>query len=162
MKHAQKCASSCLKNFRPRYVRQSLLSSNKSLVLRDTKQTVISPWVEQRDPAGSALTYYWNKETNETTPLGSSKPLHWVEVADPAGSELTYWWNPETNSTTALGASRPPSSLAAYQQEQQLQAFQQQQMAYGPPQSLGSSMKTYFIMGIGMTMGISLIGALFR
>jgi len=33
-----------------------------------------SPWQPVKDPAGSGQTYYWNKETNETTPLGAPKP----------------------------------------------------------------------------------------
>jgi hypothetical protein len=131
------------------------------LVLPDTKQLVVSPWVQQRDPAGSALTYYWNKDTDETTSLGASKPLHWVEVEDPAGSELTYWWNPETNSTTALGVPRPPSSLALYQQ-QQLQVLQQQQSAaMGQPRSFGQTMKLYLGLGFGMSLAFALVGRLF-
>ncbi len=140
-----------------------MLSGNKkALVLKDRKQAVISPWVACPDPAGSQMMYYWNQETNETTPVGSSKPLNWVEVEDPAGSEKTYWWNPETNSTTALGEPRPPSSLTAYQQQKTMEYYRQQQMTYGQPTTLGGAMKTYFMLGIGLTMGMAMVGALFR
>lgn len=73
--------------------------------------TIKSPWTEVQDPKGSHLSYWWNKQTNETTALGAIKPEYWIEQPDPAGSRLTYWWNPETNDTTALGASDPSKIL---------------------------------------------------
>uniref|UniRef100_A0A7S4T1D2 Uncharacterized protein n=1 Tax=Alexandrium monilatum TaxID=311494 RepID=A0A7S4T1D2_9DINO len=33
-----------------------------------------SPWVEVKDPAGSGRTYWWNRTTNQTTPLGAARP----------------------------------------------------------------------------------------
>jgi hypothetical protein len=128
-------------------------TSSKSLVLKDPASSLVNPWKEVKDNK-TALVYYWNPETNETTPVGSSKPRHWIEVKDPNGSELTYWWDPENNETTMLGVPKPSSSPfpAAY-------------TAAAPPfqnvvyqqQSLGSAVKTYFFLGAGLTLGIVLV-----
>ena len=112
-------------------------------------ETTKSPWVETKCPDGSNSTYYWNTETNETTPLGSAKPEHWIEVKSDEG---LYWWNPETEETTALGAPRPP----IFRQSLQNSSNYSNQFK-PPPQTLGSSMKTYFFLGIGMTAGITLV-----
>ena len=42
--------------------------------------------------SGSGLTYWWNKDTNETTVVGAPKPGHWVEVRCGRGvfTPLTY------------------------------------------------------------------------
>lgn len=139
------------------------LKSSNSLVDLTSKpvslSTVKNPWVEQKDPNGSGLTYFWNTETNETTPLGSTKPKHWVEVKDPNGSELTYWWDPEAHETTALGAPKPShlattttTSGAVYQRPFGVQNNE-------PPQTLGGSMKTMFYWGIGMTFAFAAVRA---
>lgn len=120
------------------------------------RNSIKSPWVPVKDPNNSALVYYWNKETNETTAVGQPKPVHWVEIADPAGSSLTYWWNPDNNQTTALGEPKPTTSLAIPTQPQQ-QVYQQL-----PPQTLGGAMKTYFALGAGMSAAFAIVGALFR
>lgn len=109
-----------------------------------------SPWVEQKDPKGSSLTYWWNTKTNETTALGAPKPIEWVEVRHESG--MTYWWDPESNRTTALGAPRPPSQLQAYTQP-----------IFTPPistPSLGSSMLHYMTLGFGLSMGMILVRVL--
>lgn len=69
-------------------------------------------WTEVKDEKGGQ-TYWWNKRTNETTPLGAPKPGPdpWKEVKDASGQ--TYWWNPETNQTTAVGAPKPPAAGVA-------------------------------------------------
>jgi hypothetical protein len=134
-----------------RTTNNSVTVSN-SLVLKDQNTKVANPWVETKDPKGSGLIYYWNPNTNETTALGAPKPRNWVEVEDPNGSALTYWWDPETNQTTALGAPRPSD-------------FQQLANYQPPPQTIyvaEPSLKTYFFLGAGLTLGISLVGALFR
>ncbi len=135
-------------------------NNNKALALKDTKQKVISPWIQKPDPKGSQMTYFWNTETNETTALGSPKPNHWVEVQDPAGSELTYWWNVDNNRTTALGVPRPdiydPTGLAVYNQ----QARTPFGYAHEQPQTLGQSMKMYFGLGVGMTVAFGLVRAI--
>ncbi len=121
-----------------------------------TLSTIKNPWVEQKDPNGSALTYFWNTETNETTPLGSTKPRNWIEVKDPNGSELTYWWDPEAHETTALGAPKP-NYLAVLSNGGQLQRpfdFQN-----NPPQTLGSSMKSMFWWGVGMSFAFAAVNA---
>lgn len=125
-----------------------------------------SPWVAVQDPKGSPLSYYWNKDTNETTALGAPKPQFWAEVKDPNGSELTYWWNPDTDETTALGAPKPMSTAAMQQyQQQQLQIpynnQYQQQFQSPPPQTFGSTIKTYFALGLGMSLAIAAVQALF-
>lgn len=139
--------------------------SNHSLVPQeeDIRKNAKNPWTAVKDPNGSSSVYYWNKDTNETTALGAPKPQHWVEVSDPNGSSRTYWWNPDTDETTALGAPKP-TQIAALQtlQGNQMQVpqnnnFQYQQL---PPQSLGSSMKTYFALGVGMSLAFALISAI--
>lgn len=107
-----------------------------------------SPWVETKDPNGSHLTYYWNTKTNETTALGSARPEHWIEVKSDEG---LYWWNPETQETTAIGALQPPSFTQISNSNSNYNHFNP------PPQTLGSSMKTYFFLGIGMTVGITIV-----
>ena len=125
-------------------------SDNKRAVAVLEQQTTnyVVPWKEVKDPKGSSLTYWWNPETNETTPLGSPRPAVWVEVKDPQGSEMTYWWNPDTNQTTALGAPRPSSVPASYSQS----LFTNPQ-----PVSFGQSMKLYLLTGFGVSMGFILI-----
>ncbi len=127
------------------------------LMLRDEKQSLKNPWNPVQDPKGSGLVYYWNKETNETTALGAPRPQHWVEVNDPNGSDKTYWWNPDTNQTTPLGASKPGANTSLVNvpessnaQVQPYQAFQQMQQ----PMTLGKSMRMYFVLGFGMTLGM--------
>ena len=78
-----------------------------------------------------------------------AKPEHWIEVKSDEG---LYWWNPETEETTALGAPRPP----IFRQSLQNSSNYSNQFN-PPPQTLGSSMKTYFFLGIGMTAGITLV-----
>ncbi len=141
----------------------SVNKSNNSLVDLAPKSISVTdvknPWVEQKDPAGSNLVYYWNPETNETTHLGSPKPRNWLEVKDPNGSELSYWWDPDAQETTPLGASKPPSIVpvgnTTYIQPFGIQDNQQ-------PQTLGSSMKTMFLWGAGMSFAFALVGSIFR
>ena len=136
-----------------RYQNKVQFSLKRALVVKKVGAVPVeatkSPWVETKDPNGSNLTYYWNTETNETTPLGSTKPNHWIEVKSDEG---LYWWNPETEETTALGAPRPP----LFGQILQSSSNNYNQLN-PPPQTLGSSMKTYFLLGIGMTAGITLV-----
>jgi hypothetical protein len=128
------------------------------------KKGVKNPWIAQKDPNGSGQLYYWNKDTNETTHLGSTKPIHWVEVDDPQGSGMTYWWDPETNSTTALGASKPAkyrnTALASFNEQSPLANINPYQAPLQPMQ-VGSAMKTYFALGVGMSFAFTLVGALF-
>ncbi|CAE7525245.1 unnamed protein product [Symbiodinium natans] len=37
-------------------------------------QTSVDDWVEVADPQGSGKKYWWNRATNQTTPLGSARP----------------------------------------------------------------------------------------
>ena len=144
-------------------VPKALFSSKGDSSLVDSSKNTISlaavqnPWVEQKDPNGSALTYFWNPETNETTPLGSAKPRHWIEVKDPNGSGLTYWWDRETKVTTALGAPKP-HFLAEHSPTPVVTPFDINQ----PPQTLGSAMKSSFMWGAGISLAFAAIGALFR
>ena len=47
-----------------------------------------NPWKKVKDPNGSDSFYYWNTETNETTPLDSPKPYHWIDVEDKLSGNL--------------------------------------------------------------------------
>eukprot|EP00603_Paraphysomonas_imperforata_P009226 CAMPEP_0114422854 /NCGR_PEP_ID=MMETSP0103-20121206/5835_1 /TAXON_ID=37642 ORGANISM="Paraphysomonas imperforata, Strain PA2" /NCGR_SAMPLE_ID=MMETSP0103 /ASSEMBLY_ACC=CAM_ASM_000201 /LENGTH=128 /DNA_ID=CAMNT_0001591473 /DNA_START=275 /DNA_END=661 /DNA_ORIENTATION=- len=110
-------------------------------------ESLESPWVEEKDPKGSEMTYWWNKETNETTSLGAPKPGHWVEVRDPAGSQLTYWWDKDSNATTALGSPRPHHMMPAVTP------------ATGPlrdaqPTSFGGAMVQMMAVGFGMSLAM--------
>eukprot|EP01031_Cornospumella_fuschlensis_P024352 gene24352-29436_t len=146
-------------------------SSPKFLAVSGNRETT-SPWVERLDPAGSGRKYYWNKNTNETTHLGAPKPIHWVEVQDPQGSPLTYWWDPETNSTTALGEAKPSiyREITAHSPSQGLTSYQpatppapyNPRLAGDQPVSLGQSMKSYFLWGVGMSLAFGVVGALLR
>lgn len=112
-------------------------------------KSIISPWKEVKDPQGSNLSYYWNTITNETTPLGSVKPLHWVEVqSDPKISNLTYWWNPETNMTTPVGAPKPL-----------MNNIQNNTINIEP--TTGGMIKSYFILGASVALGSIFIRLLF-
>lgn len=66
----------------------------------------VDDWQEVPDNA-SGKSYWWNKKTNETTPVGAPKPGPdpWEQVKDASGQH--YWWNKQTNQTTALGAPKP-------------------------------------------------------
>ena len=139
-------------------LQQTSFSVRRDLVTRENDRLVPlastkSPWVEQKDPAGSSLTYFWNTKTNETTPLGALRPQHWVEVRENPDSDLTYWWNPETNQTTALGAPDP----SKFQQSLQNVQYQPRFTVNQAPVTLWGSMKTYFILGIGLTLGMSAV-----
>lgn len=125
--------------------------------LRNTNSK--NPWVAVKDPkAQTALVYYWNQQTGETTALGAPKPRHWVEVKDPNGSALTYFWDPETNEVTALGAPKPGSIQAGSNVHQSVvfPRFQQQQV----PTTFGGTMKLYFGLGVGMSIGMMLVRAI--
>jgi hypothetical protein len=124
----------------------------KSIVLKDQSLPVKSPWQEVKDPKGTALTYYWNPQSNQTTALGAPRPQYWVEVEDPKGSHLTYW-NPETNQTTALGVPMPSELSIPYQPLPP-------PFAVPPTRTLGGAMKLYFGLGVGMTLGMIAIRAL--
>lgn len=147
--------------------------TSAGIVARNTQSAEKYPWVEERDPAGSGLTYYWNTVTNETTPLGSGKPMHWIEVADPNGSSQTYWWCPDTNQTTPLGAPRPalfPQLAVAHTGAQPIRPFttdmgvdayrpnHQQQRVEQP--SLGKTMMVYATFGAGLTFAMIAVRAI--
>jgi hypothetical protein len=107
-----------------------------------------SPWVATKDPKGGAGLYYWNTETNETTPVGVPKPAHWVEVrSDKGGTSLSYWWNPENNATTAIGAPKPHYG--------QMMVASQSVGGVGDhqPMTFGGMMKTYVLLGVGVAFG---------
>jgi hypothetical protein len=137
-----------------RFVSSGSKKQHQLVVPEELRKSMKTPWVEVKDSQKSGLVYYWNRETNETTALGAPKPQHWVELRDPNGSELTYWWNPETNQTTSLGVPKP-NTIQINSQFNQYQSISQ-------PQSLGSRMKTYFALGIGVSTAFALVGALFR
>lgn len=126
----------------------------KPLSVTDIK----NPWIEQKDPNGTDQIYYWNRETNETTHLGSSKPRNWLEVKDPNGSELSYWWDPDAQETTPLGACKPPSIVPVENNNTYIRPFG----IDSQPQTLGSSMKSMFFWGAGMSFAFAVVGAIFR
>lgn len=135
---------------------------NKALVTDEFRKSSQNPWVAVQDPNGSPMVYYWNKETNETTALGAPKPQHWVSVKDPNGSALVYWWNPDTDETTALGAPKPTMAIQLQVQPQQLQVPPAQQVYSEPPrETLGSAMKSYFVMGVGMSLAFAMVRVMF-
>jgi hypothetical protein len=151
-------------------------SGASSLLVPSKDQATESPWKKQPDPAGSGQFYYWNTETDETTPLNSPKPQHWVSVSDPNGSGASYWWNPETNETSSLGAEKPhmyggltqiPTQTTVVVNQvrtdagfmrsaQHVQQYQQVQ-----PQTLGRSMLSYAAWGAGLTFAIAFVRSLF-
>ena len=106
------------------------------------------PWSEVKTADGQI--YYWNKSTNETTPVGAAKPDPWVSIRTKQG---TYYHNLATNQTTALGSPLPPRYGG-------IQEYQYQQLQ--PPVTLGRSIMTYATLGFGMSIGIALINSLFR
>jgi len=157
------CRKSCENHiFQRGMAFSSTLKSTSSLVDMAPKNpsnitNVKNPWIEQKDPNGSSLTYYWNTETNETTHLGSPKPRNWIEVKDPNGSELTYWWDPEAHETTKLGESKPSylSNTTTGGRAVQTPIF----MNDNRPQTLGSAMKSMFWWGVGMSFAIAAVNA---
>ena len=120
-----------------------------------------SPWESIKDPSGGPGYYYWNKETNETTPIGAPKPAHWVEVSSgEAADSPTYWWDPESNSTTALGAPKPHHSQITPAAHQQVQVKAQTSPTYSGaqrPSTFGGMMKTYVLLGVGVSLGSILV-----
>jgi len=132
--------------------------------LRTATNETDNPWVEKADPNGSGQRYFWNQRTNETTHLGSPKPIHWIEVDDPEGSGQTYWWDPDTDATTPVGAPKPSiyrnTSISAYSSPMPTNYVPPEQPIR--PMTLGSSMKLYFGLGLGMSMAFAVVGALFR
>lgn len=127
-------------------------------------------WVQVLDKESGEY-YWWCELTDETTCLGADKPKVWTEVLDQA-TGLTYWWCKETDETTEVGVRRPtwagensgvvPVARSANPFLQQpLQASQQQQHA-PQQQEQGGGLGSMFIWGAGMTVGVAMIGALFR
>ena len=108
------------------------------------------------------MTYYWNTETNQTTPLGARKPRHWIEVHDKNGTGLSYWWDPDSNETTALGASKPSDlerQISINNPINRLGHISSQNNNNTAP-SFGRTMVTYVTLGVGMTFGITLVRVL--
>ena len=108
---------------------------------------------ELKDPKGSNLTYYWNTETNETTPLGAAKPRHWIQIYD-NNNNLSYWWDPESNETTALGAPKPIDTIHNIGN---ISSHSNYNNNDNSKSSFGSMIVTYMTLGIGMTVGMTLV-----
>lgn len=157
-------------------VKKCQFSRQHNLVI--TQGTEKNPWVEQADPSGSGMTYYWNPKTDETTHLGSGKPQHWVEVSDPNGSSQTYWWCPDTEQTTPLGAPRPPlfpssqisvsahrvahgtRAIRPFSSDSGVDAYRSQQSLQQQP-SFGKTMMVYATFGAGLTFAMVAVRAIF-
>lgn len=91
-------------------------SGPRAVVAAPQAAVSADPWTEARDAQGQS--YWWNKQTNETTAIGVPKPAwpdSWEEVKDASGQ--SYWWNKQTNQTTAVGAPKPSSLAAAPSQD---------------------------------------------
>lgn len=133
---------------------------------RQLQKNFASPWIPVADPAGSGQVYYWNKDTNETTHLGSPKPLVWIEEADPNGSDMTYWWSPETGESTQLGAPRPTvhGIQTVEPQQQQMTAFPLRSgfSSSSPPSTFGSTMLQYVLMGFTVSAAFALVKVILR
>lgn len=131
---------------------KSINSTTKAIIERDSHNQLsqIHPWKEIRTKDGHV--YFWNQQSNETTALGEPRPDPWVPVTMKTGH--VYYHNLETNQTTALGTPLPSRYGS-------LQEYQPQQQQYQPV-SLGRSMATYAILGVGMSMGIALVNSIFR
>ena len=57
---------------------------------------------------------------------------------------------------------QPPAKYAAPPPPLRPQQYQQQQMYEEPPQTFGSTMKTYFTLGIGVSLGVTAFSVLLR
>eukprot|EP00808_Paulinella_micropora_P015035 g65038.t1 len=115
------------------------------------------PWEEVKD-AASGKSYWWNKETDETTVLGAPKPTGnsavvtadpWKEVKDPATGQ-SYWWNQITDETTPLGAPKPQPRAPAPQPGGPGGAPLQQQQQGGP--GLGGVLMEGMAFGVGSSI----------
>ena len=56
----------------------------------------------------------------------------------------------------------PPAKYAAPPPPLRPQQYQQQQLYEEPPQTFGSTMKTYFTLGIGVSLGVTAFSVLLR
>jgi hypothetical protein len=49
-------------------------------------ESSVDPWVAVKDPEGSGRIYWWNKRTDETTPLDAPKPGSEISVPPPGSA----------------------------------------------------------------------------
>lgn len=136
-------------------VSKRTLSNNIVPVKQGTtiQQIKHNPWQEVKDPNGGPLSYWWNPETNQTTPLGAPRPAIWIEQKDPSGNtDLTYWWNPESGETTPLGAEYPIVPIHSQQITPGPTPFHRQ-----PQTSVGGGMMQMVMLGFGFAAAFGVV-----
>ena len=137
----------------------SLLSIYNKIILK----------VVDKDSGG---VYWWNRESDETTEIGASKPSEeisssksslittserdeWIEVKDPA-TDGVYYWNKATNQTTPVGVSKPSGSVY-YPPLSPQRGFTNFDNNQKETPTFGQQLLSLVIWGFGMSIGISII-----
>lgn len=109
----------------------------------------VGPWKRVKDER-SAGHYWWNPQTNATTPVGAPKPDAWVRVVSEGGG---YFWNKHDGITTSVGEPLPGP-------EGRVQAPYSQQQPDG--RSAMFNMITYPMMvGVGFGLFAGLLRLIF-
>eukprot|EP00877_Chromochloris_zofingiensis_P008758 jgi/Chrzof1/4135/Cz14g00130.t1 len=126
-----------------------LVPQSRQVVPGPVPRSNQGPWEPVTD-GKTGQTYYWQKETGLTTPLGAPKPDAWVEVIDSKTGGV-YYWNEESGDTTAVGEPMPGP-------EGRLQT---QQSPY-QPQTVPATGYNLLVYPLFMGAGVGLAFGIFR